>query len=272
MGKKKSHQEQIEKLLRRARESANKGDHEQSLQYQRQAADYGCAETQARVALALCSEMLPGPTNCALAFKYASKSAAQNHPYGLYTLGRCYQDGIGVPADDSKSWDCHKKAADLGHAEAMHFVAEKYIGGIADGEVDLVEGRKWMKRAAENGGFQAAGVLARMYAEGIGGKQSREKAHFWMKKARESNSKLGLPGDDSFLDKTRRVLGDNYAEDAKVVFQKCSREACDQREVEGQRFNKCSRCKKAVYCSKECQVSDWKAHKAVCGPARANVS
>lgn len=30
-------------------------------------------------------------------------------------------------------------------------------------------------------------------------------------------------------------------------------------------MKKCSRCKKVVYCSKECQLKDWKAgHKHVC--------
>jgi hypothetical protein len=28
---------------------------------------------------------------------------------------------------------------------------------------------------------------------------------------------------------------------------------------------RCGRCKKANYCSKECQVSDWRAHKITCG-------
>lgn len=30
--------------------------------------------------------------------------------------------------------------------------------------------------------------------------------------------------------------------------------------------NYCLSCKKVYYCSKECQVADWKAHKAQCRP------
>jgi len=28
---------------------------------------------------------------------------------------------------------------------------------------------------------------------------------------------------------------------------------------------RCGRCKKAAYCSKECQVGDWRSHKVICG-------
>jgi hypothetical protein len=35
-------------------------------------------------------------------------------------------------------------------------------------------------------------------------------------------------------------------------------------EVGAGKFKKCTACKTVVYCSKECQKKDWKAHKAVC--------
>ena len=30
------------------------------------------------------------------------------------------------------------------------------------------------------------------------------------------------------------------------------------------RFQKCSRCERAYYCCKECQVADWARHKSTC--------
>lgn len=33
----------------------------------------------------------------------------------------------------------------------------------------------------------------------------------------------------------------------------------------------CSRCRAVKYCSKECQTSDWKAHKAICRKAPATI-
>ncbi|KAJ7701772.1 hypothetical protein B0H17DRAFT_164241 [Mycena rosella] len=33
-----------------------------------------------------------------------------------------------------------------------------------------------------------------------------------------------------------------------------------------QSLKRCSRCKRAVYCSIDCQTADWKSHKALCAP------
>ncbi|KAJ7783495.1 hypothetical protein DFH07DRAFT_727660 [Mycena maculata] len=35
---------------------------------------------------------------------------------------------------------------------------------------------------------------------------------------------------------------------------------------DGDQFKRCSRCKKTVYCSVECQRADWKSHKPLCTP------
>lgn len=39
---------------------------------------------------------------------------------------------------------------------------------------------------------------------------------------------------------------------------------CGRKPGADESLQKCSGCKKALYCSKECHVSDWKAHKADC--------
>ena len=38
-------------------------------------------------------------------------------------------------------------------------------------------------------------------------------------------------------------------------------------ELAGPRFRWCARCKKAFYCSPECQKTDWKMHRKLCGKA-----
>lgn len=46
--------------------------------------------------------------------------------------------------------------------------------------------------------------------------------------------------------------------------QRCA--ACGAAEAETVKLKKCSQCQRVAYCSKECQVQDWKAgHKTVCG-------
>ena len=44
---------------------------------------------------------------------------------------------------------------------------------------------------------------------------------------------------------------------------------CNLSRVDGRSLMQCSRCKNAYYCSRECQVSDWKQHKSECANERA---
>ncbi|KAL9189877.1 hypothetical protein ACHAXT_009552 [Thalassiosira profunda] len=46
---------------------------------------------------------------------------------------------------------------------------------------------------------------------------------------------------------------------------------CDNEEKMQGDFNKCSRCHEQRYCSKQCQVKDWKAHKHLCKKNQLNV-
>ena len=48
----------------------------------------------------------------------------------------------------------------------------------------------------------------------------------------------------------------------------CGRSACPAIESRRAQFYECSRCRQLAYCSKTCQVSDWKNHKASCNPNR----
>ena len=50
----------------------------------------------------------------------------------------------------------------------------------------------------------------------------------------------------------------------RVALQNC--QACGKSETAMKTFKKCQRCKVAVYCGKDCQKADWKAHKKLCSP------
>jgi len=61
------------------------------------------------------------------------------------------------------------------------------------------------------------------------------------------------------MDKPNMTLTQTYP--ALPLPGKCTREGCDNDALK----SKCSRCHVAYYCSRECQVSDWKnSHKHVC--------
>lgn len=47
-------------------------------------------------------------------------------------------------------------------------------------------------------------------------------------------------------------------------FYKCKVNDCNNGETEGIEFPHCNKCKKVKYCSRNCQVKDWKNHKLIC--------
>lgn len=48
-------------------------------------------------------------------------------------------------------------------------------------------------------------------------------------------------------------------------YQKCENRGCFQTDTLSQKLERCGKCKLAFYCSRECQVADWKGrHKKVC--------
>ena len=57
----------------------------------------------------------------------------------------------------------------------------------------------------------------------------------------------------------------------KIGYYHCCRRGCFKTETTEIRFQKCSQCEVAVYCSRECQLEDWKEkHKKVCKHAKEN--
>jgi|GEM_PF-2784322 len=60
-------------------------------------------------------------------FKWFEKSAAQNNIYSINALGTSYEYGAGVKADEKKSLEHYKKAADLGHSNAQVYYADYYF-------------------------------------------------------------------------------------------------------------------------------------------------
>ncbi|KAF9913681.1 hypothetical protein BX616_009748 [Lobosporangium transversale] len=55
-------------------------------------------------------------------------------------------------------------------------------------------------------------------------------------------------------------------EGCEVGFKECAHPDCCIPE-RGERHKRCNQCKKAIYCSRTCQVADWKHHKKTCIPS-----
>jgi TPR repeat protein len=56
-------------------------------------------------------------------------AASEGYPAAMYTLGRCYSLGRGVPRDVKKGWDYTERAAREGHVWARRRVALEMLQG-----------------------------------------------------------------------------------------------------------------------------------------------
>ena len=55
----------------------------------------------------------------------------------------------------------------------------------------------------------------------------------------------------------------------KIGYDGCNNRGCKRTESTSKKFSRCSGCKVAMYCSRDCQVEDWKIrHKKVCKDAK----
>ncbi|KAF0468085.1 NACHT domain-containing protein [Gigaspora margarita] len=64
------------------------------------------------------------------AFVYYQKLADMNDVSGIYNVGYCYQNGIGVKKDEQKAFVYYQKSADMGDANGMCNVGYCYHHGI----------------------------------------------------------------------------------------------------------------------------------------------
>ncbi|KAL3663046.1 hypothetical protein V7S43_011987 [Phytophthora oleae] len=61
-------------------------------------------------------------------------------------------------------------------------------------------------------------------------------------------------------------------EDTLFWFKEAKGKTCDQCHAPSEKLSKCSRCRDAVYCSRECQKEAWKLHKRLCGKTHEQIS
>jgi hypothetical protein len=64
------------------------------------------------------------------------------------------------------------------------------------------------------------------------------------------------------LQSLARLSNDNYGSES--VVKRCRNCEKTEPQMDNAKLMKCQRCKVAYYCSKECQVADWKSHKIMC--------
>jgi len=72
---------------------------------------------------------LLGSPDIPQALKHYKLSASLECPHGLYNLGRCYQNGIGIVQDKTKAYYLYKRAAIAGYYDAYSVIGSMFENG-----------------------------------------------------------------------------------------------------------------------------------------------
>jgi cell division septation protein DedD len=118
----------------------------------------------------------------AAALKLIRPLAEQGDARAQANLGVLYENGQGVPQDDTEAAKWYRKAADQGDASAQFKLGGLYWQGKGvprDGE----EAFKWYMKSAEQGYADAQNTIGVMYWTGRGIAQSDATAKQWFQKA-----------------------------------------------------------------------------------------
>lgn len=104
-----------------------------------------------------------------------------------YAVGNAYHLGLGVPKSLPLAMRWYLKAAAQGHVDAQVNLGIVFVHdlGAAGGTRNPVQARYWFKRAAELGDAQAMAYLARIYLEGDGVPPNPARACDWLQRAGE---------------------------------------------------------------------------------------
>lgn len=117
-------------------------------------------------------------TNTAADIASMKAQAARGNASAMYNLAIAYDEGDGVPTNDTLARQWYTKAAAKGHAKAMYNLAIMYDEGEGTPE-DNAKAILWYTKAANAGSYKAAYNLAIMFKTGEGTDKDLEAAAYW---------------------------------------------------------------------------------------------
>jgi len=118
------------------------------------------------------------------AFELAKKNATDEEPRDWATMGRLFQDGIGVLKDEKEAVKWYTKAAEQGDAYGQSNLGACYFNGTGVAKDEKVA-VKWYTKAADKGDGWSQNKLGNCYANGIGVEKDYKKALDWFRKGAE---------------------------------------------------------------------------------------
>ena len=219
-------------------------------------------------------------------------AAAQGHPRAMREYASCLEDGTGVDKSISESRLWYEKSASTGYAVAQNDLARLLLNG-EDAQKDTEEAIRLLRLSADQGFDGAQYNLAACYCNGEGVPRDLEAALDLFTKAAEQDHVVSMGEVARLLmgiaiEKYDGVLitgkcplprvlkwqrkaaahGDAEAKQKVEAYEKLlsSRCAfCQNETPDNGKLLRCKKCKAMHYCSKECQMNDWKAgHKKDC--------
>ncbi|WED42204.1 SEL1-like repeat protein [Legionella cardiaca] len=126
------------------------------------------------------------------ALKSYELATKKDDKVGQYNLALIYEDGKGVPVDNTKAKVLYAKAAELGHKEAMTQLAEFYFNGLA-GKRDEQQALQWYKKAAALGDSDALYQLGLLSETGVATKLNfTDAVNYYQEAAKKGNDKAKL--------------------------------------------------------------------------------
>lgn len=116
------------------------------------------------------------------ALNYLMKAADDGNSEAMFTIGRLYEDGLGVNKSYSDALSWYKKAAELSNPNAIFYMGYYYEQGLG-GPQNYTEALKWYKKAADLGNEVAMHNIGIMYLNGSGVEKDRSEAIKWMRES-----------------------------------------------------------------------------------------
>jgi TPR repeat protein len=119
-----------------------------------------------------------GKPNVEGAIRWLEKAADSGFVRSLYTLGKIYADGVGVPVDEEKAFKLLLAAGQGGLDRAQYNLGKMYRDGRGVA-ADPAESAKWYEQAAAQGYGKAQNKLAIIYGKGRGVKEDLVESLKW---------------------------------------------------------------------------------------------
>lgn len=113
---------------------------------------------------------------------WLTKSAARDYCPAMFSLGLCYEEGIGTTKDAKKALGLYQRAADAGNADALYRLGM----GAEKGTLlspDSMKAVGYYRKSAEKGHPYGMWALGRCYEDGIGVDADAGQAYLWLRRA-----------------------------------------------------------------------------------------